>query len=64
MAVWDMHVAYIEKRSRWWWNAWREQTATELYGFADTKEAASRAMYLAIEQAQPPPVLLLRRRST
>jgi hypothetical protein len=30
-------------------------TATELYGFADSREDASRAMYRAIEDAGTPP---------
>jgi hypothetical protein len=49
--VWDTRVVYVEKRQRWWWNAWRQSTSTELYGFADSQEEANRAMYQAIEQA-------------
>ena len=52
---WDTRLVFIEKHGRWWWNAWREQTATELYGFADTQQDATRAMYQAIEQATPWP---------
>jgi hypothetical protein len=50
---WDTRVVYTEKRNRWWWNAWRESTATELYGFADSPEQAGREMHQAIEQAGP-----------
>jgi hypothetical protein len=49
----DTRVVYIEKRNRCWWNAWREPTATELYGFADSPEQARREMHQAIEQAGP-----------
>jgi hypothetical protein len=52
---WDTRVVYIEKRQRWWWNAWRAATATELYGFADSQEEAKREMYQAIERAEPAP---------
>ena len=52
---WDTRVVYIERQQRWWWNAWRESTATELYGFADSQESATQAMYQAIEQAPPSP---------
>ena len=51
MRAWDTRVVYLEGRGRWWWNAWRPSTATEIYGFADTQEAATQAMYRAIEQA-------------
>jgi hypothetical protein len=47
---WDTRVVYIERKQRWWWNAWLASTATELYGFADSEEEASRAMYRAIEE--------------
>jgi hypothetical protein len=50
---WDTRVVYIEKCNRWWWNAWRESTATELYGFAGSPEQARREMHQAIEQAGP-----------
>lgn len=49
---WDTRVVYIESRQRWWYNAWLEATATELYGFADSQEAAYRAMQVAIREAQ------------
>ncbi|GAA1280931.1 hypothetical protein GCM10009609_51150 [Pseudonocardia aurantiaca] len=49
--VWSTRVVFIQRHRRWWWNAWRESTATELYGFADSQEDASLAMYRAIEQA-------------
>jgi hypothetical protein len=52
---WDARVVFIEKRGRWWWNAWRASTATELYGFADSPEEARRQMYGAIERADPQP---------
>jgi hypothetical protein len=48
---WDTRVVFVERRQRWWWNAWRASTATELYGFADSQEEATQAMYRAIEQA-------------
>jgi hypothetical protein len=53
----DTRIVYIEKRRRWWWNAWRASTATELYGFADSREQAQRQMFEAIEQEVPSPVL-------
>jgi hypothetical protein len=53
--VWDTRVVYIERRQRWWWNAWRASTSTELHGFADSQEEATQAMYRAIEQAGPSP---------
>lgn len=49
--TWDTRVVFIERRQRWWWNAWRESTSTELYGFASSREEASQAMYQAIEHA-------------
>ena len=52
MRTWDTRVVFIEKRQRWWWNAWRQSTLMELYGFADSREEATRAMYQAIEQAE------------
>jgi hypothetical protein len=53
--LWDTRVVYIERHQRWWWNSWRESTATELYGFADSQEEAAQAMYRAIEQTGPSP---------
>lgn len=52
---WDMRVVYIERRQRWWWNAWLAVTETELYGFADSQEAAYRAMQVAIREARTGP---------
>jgi hypothetical protein len=52
---WDTRVVYIERRRRWWWNAWLGSTATELYGFADTQAEAARQMYRAIEEVSKPP---------
>jgi hypothetical protein len=56
---WDTRVVFIERQQRWWWNAWLAATETELYGFADTHEDASRAMNRAIRQTEltigPPP---------
>jgi hypothetical protein len=46
-----LRVVYIEQRRRWWWNAWREATSTELFGFADSGEEAHRAMTQAIRWA-------------
>jgi hypothetical protein len=48
---WDTRVVYLERRQRWWWNAWLAATETELYGFADSQEAAYRAMQVAIREA-------------
>jgi hypothetical protein len=53
-ARWDTRVVYIAKRQRWWWNAWREATRTELYGFAVSREDATQDMYQAIQRAGPP----------
>jgi hypothetical protein len=55
--VWDTIVCFVERRQRWWWNAYRSSTGTELHGFADSPEQARQAMYRAIEQAErrPPP---------
>jgi hypothetical protein len=50
LRAWDTRVVFIERQGRWWWNAWRERTATELYGFADSPQAAREAMYRAIAQ--------------
>ncbi|GAA1264594.1 hypothetical protein GCM10009609_29780 [Pseudonocardia aurantiaca] len=50
---WDTRVVYIERQQRWWWNAWRPSTSTELYGFADSRDEAREAMVRAIEQAEP-----------
>jgi hypothetical protein len=47
---WDTRVVYIERRQRWWWNAWLGATETELYGFADSQESAYRAMQVAIRE--------------
>ena len=52
---WDTRVVYIEKQRRWWWNAWLAASATELYGFADSQEDASRDMYQAIQRSGLPP---------
>jgi hypothetical protein len=48
---WDVRVVYLEGRRRWWWNAWLAATETELWGFADSQEAAYRAMQVAIREA-------------
>jgi hypothetical protein len=48
-------VVFLERRQRWWWNAVYWPTTPELYGFADSREDASRAMYSAIEDAGTPP---------
>ena len=54
-SAWDTRIVYVERRKRWWWNAWRASTSTELYGFADSREEAAEAMYRAIEHAGPSP---------
>jgi hypothetical protein len=48
---WDTRVVFIERRQRWWWNAWLAATDMELFGFADSQEAAYRAMRVAIREA-------------
>lgn len=55
LRAWDTRVVFVQRRGRWWWNAWREQTKTELYGFADSEQDARDAMYAAIAQAPPWP---------
>jgi hypothetical protein len=55
---WDTRVVYIERHQRWWWNAWLAFSATELYGFADSQEAAYRAMQVAIREAGQAPTPL------
>jgi hypothetical protein len=51
-AAWDCRVLFVERKQRWWWNAFRESTFTELYGFADSQQAAKQAMYQAIERIE------------
>lgn len=46
---WDTRVVWNVRRQQWWWNAWRESTATELWGFTDSPEDAWRAMASATE---------------
>lgn len=53
--IWDTCVCFIERRQRWWWNAYRRSTGTELYGFADSREQARQTMYRAIERAEQRP---------
>ncbi|WP_219418670.1 hypothetical protein [Pseudonocardia nigra] len=55
-------MVFVERRKQWWWNAWHESTAIELYGFADSREAANLEMYRAIEQAGQPPQGSIRQR--
>jgi hypothetical protein len=45
---WDTRIVWIERRQRWWWNAWRESTSTELWGFADSQLDALRGMTAAL----------------
>lgn len=52
---WDARIVWNVRHERWWWNAWREATATELWGFADSPEDALRDMTAAIKQATAPP---------
>jgi hypothetical protein len=49
---WDIRLVWNQREQRWWWNAWRERTATELWGFADDEAAAYAAMTEAIEKAE------------
>jgi hypothetical protein len=58
---WDVRVVYVERRQRWWWNAWRASTSTELYGFAQTRADAWSAMNEAISTAEVPDQLEERR---
>ena len=51
---WDVRVVFIERRRTWWWNAWREATCTELFGFADSPTEAWSAMHAAITTAPVP----------
>ena len=51
---WDTRVQWLPKKQAWWWNAWREATATELWGFAESKENALRAMVKAMRDAGYP----------
>ena len=51
MQGWDTCVVFVERRQRWWRNAWRPSTCTELSGFADSEEEAAQDMFRAIEQA-------------
>lgn len=59
---WDTRIVYVDHRQRWWWNAWRPSTSTELHGFADSPEQAAEDMSRAIEQEGggpafgPPPI--------
>ena len=53
---WDTRVVHIERQHRWWWNAWHASAATELYGFADSREETTREMFGAIEEANRAPV--------
>lgn len=52
---WDTRVVFIQRQQRWWWNAWLADTSTELYGFADSEEAAAEAMRQAIREARRQP---------
>jgi hypothetical protein len=56
---WDTRVVYIERHQRWWWNAWLASTETELYGFADSQEEATQAMYQAIKDTGTSPTLTM-----
>jgi hypothetical protein len=58
---WDVRVVFVERRQRWWWNAWRPTTSTELYGFAESRSDAWSAMNQAISAAKVPDQLRERR---
>lgn len=58
---WDMWVVYVERRQRWWWNAWRATTSTELYGFTDSRADAWTVMSAAINTAHVPDQLAQQR---
>lgn len=53
MREWDTCIVWNVRRERWWWNAWRESTSTELSGFADTQEQALRDLTAAINKVTP-----------
>lgn len=48
---WDTRVVWNVRHGRWWWNAWRKASGTELWGFTDSPEDALRAMTVAIRGA-------------
>jgi hypothetical protein len=52
--VWDTRVVFLVASQRWWWNAWRASTSTELYGFAGSREEAWQALEDAIAAAEQP----------
>lgn len=54
MTAWDKRVVFLAASQRWWWNAWRESTSTELYGFAQSREEAWQALEAAITTAELP----------
>jgi hypothetical protein len=60
--MWDTRVVWIEKRRRWWWNAWNAAIQTELHGFADSQDAAHRDMRAALKAHMAPVDLDARRR--
>ena len=49
---WDTRQVWNQREQRWWWNAWRERTATELWGFSDDEMTAYTAMTAAIQKAE------------
>jgi hypothetical protein len=55
LRLWDARVVWLEQKQTWWWNAYRARTGTELHGFADSQEEATRALYEAIEAEPPTP---------
>ena len=58
---WDIRVVYVERKGRWWWNAWRAATSTELYGVTDSRSDAWAAMNAAIHAHSQADQLLERR---
>jgi hypothetical protein len=46
---WDTRVVWNVQHQKWWWNAWHESTSTELWGFAESHEAALGAMTAAMQ---------------
>ena len=54
-SAWDTCVIHVERRRRWWWNAWRPCTSTELSGFAESEEQARWEMVRAVVEAGPSP---------
>ncbi|MGE3794558.1 MAG: hypothetical protein AB7I38_11600 [Dehalococcoidia bacterium] len=51
---WDLRIAYLTARGRWWWGAWRADPETDLFGFAASRAEAGQAMYRAVADRDAP----------